>query len=117
MSSAEIHTYTVEFIYCQCCDREVELNDSHEHGGERLCGECHRRATHKTAWTDGKIRGDRRIDHADPAVRRIAETLHRNESMHMHEWIDMDVCAYCALRASRAVRQLRAIESEMENTE
>lgn len=102
-----IHIYEVRYIFCAQCDREVELEDAQKDDGDLLCRRCHRQATGRSAWDDGKIRGDRRIDDTDPDVRRVAQLLHSNESMHMHEWIEADVCAYCALRASRAVRALR----------
>lgn len=55
-------------------------------------------------WADPRIMGDNRIDHNDPVVRRVAEMLHNNESLHMHEYIRGVVCPYCALRASRVIR-------------
>lgn len=58
-------------------------------------------------WDDPAIVDDSRIDHGDPLVRRVAEHLHNNESMHMHWYVGAFVCPYCALRASRAVKLVR----------
>jgi len=55
-----------------------------------------------SAWNDPKIVGDPRIADTHAHVRRVAEYLHNNESLHMHQDISDVVCVYCALRASRA---------------
>lgn len=39
-------------------------------------------------------------------VDAIAKFLHFNESMHMHEDIEAECCAYCWLRAGKAIRAL-----------
>ena len=57
-------------------------------------------------WDSLEIVGDTRIDQDDPRVRIVGEYLHHGESIHLHKDIDAEVCAYCALRASRAVRVL-----------
>jgi hypothetical protein len=59
-------------------------------------------------WTGRKIVEDPRIDHEDPRVRSAAESLHNNESLHLHLDIEDKVCVYCALRASRVVREMDA---------
>lgn len=59
-------------------------------------------------WDDVNIVNDERIPHQDPLVRKIAEALHRNESMHLHWYVSSVVCPYCALRASVAVRMVRS---------
>lgn len=42
------------------------------------------------------------------AVRVVAEKLHYNESMHLHEGSERkEPCSYCWLRAGKAVRALR----------
>lgn len=61
-------------------------------------------ATKKGTWDDPAIVGDPRIDHENPTVRAVAEHLHSNESMHLHEHIRSGVCVYCALRTSRVLR-------------
>lgn len=58
----------------------------------------------KGTWDDPAIVSDGRIDLEDPQVRAVAERLHGNESMHMHEHIGAVICAYCALRTSRVLR-------------
>lgn len=60
--------------------------------------------TKKGTWDDPAIVGDPRIDHENPIVRAVAEQLHANESMHLHEQIPADICVYCALRTSRVMR-------------
>jgi predicted transcriptional regulator len=60
--------------------------------------------TKKGTWDDPAIVNDGRIDHENPTVRAVAEKLHANESMHMHEQIPAVICAYCALRTSRVLR-------------
>ena len=60
----------------------------------------------KGTWLDPAIVDDSRISHDDPLTIRIAERLHRNESMHMHWYIGSLICPYCALRASHAVAEL-----------
>lgn len=65
-------------------------------------------ARQRGTWDDPAITEDKRIPHEDPLVRKIAEALHRNESMHMHRYISSVVCPYCALRASVAVRMVRS---------
>ncbi len=54
-------------------------------------------------WSDPKIINDARIDDDDPRVRAAAQSLHNNESYHLHQDIQDQVCIYCALRASRVV--------------
>ena len=58
----------------------------------------------KGTWDDPAIMNDPRIDHTDPLVRAVAEKLHGNESMHLHEYISAAICPYCALRTSRVLR-------------
>lgn len=65
-------------------------------------------AQQRGTWDDPAIVDDQRIPHEDPLVRKIAEALHRNESMHMHWYVGSVVCPYCALRASVAVRMVRS---------
>jgi len=65
-------------------------------------------ARQRGTWDDPAITEDKRIPYQDPLVRKIAEALHRNESMHMHWYISSVVCPYCALRASVAVRMVRS---------
>ena len=65
-------------------------------------------AEQRGTWDDPAITGDQRIPHEDPLVRKIAERLHRNESMHLHWYVASIVCPYCALRASHAVRVVRS---------
>lgn len=60
-----------------------------------------------SAWSSPVIVNDPRIDHDRWRVRVAAESLHANESMHLHVDISDRVCVYCALRASRVVRSLR----------
>ncbi|HEV3370491.1 MAG TPA: hypothetical protein VG074_13080 [Acidimicrobiales bacterium] len=38
----------------------------------------------------------------------MAERLHGNESMHLHEYIPATICPYCALRTSRVLRWAKA---------
>ncbi len=61
-------------------------------------------STKKGTWNDPAIIGDRRIDHENETVRAVAERLHSNESMHLHECVSSTICPYCALRASRVLR-------------
>ncbi|GAA0705032.1 hypothetical protein GCM10010193_70090 [Kitasatospora atroaurantiaca] len=50
---------------------------------------------------------------AQDMVRAVAENLHYNESMHMHEQIEAtEPCSYCWLRAGRSVRVMRQFESQ-----
>jgi hypothetical protein len=65
-------------------------------------------AEQRGTWDDPDIVKDDRIPHEDALVRKIAEALHRNESMHLHWYISSVVCPYCALRASVAVRMVRS---------
>ena len=65
-------------------------------------------STQRGTWDDDAIVHDQRVPHDDPLVRKIAEALHRNESMHMHWYVGGVVCPYCALRASTAVRVVRS---------
>ena len=60
--------------------------------------------TERGTWGDPAIINDPRIDHEDPTVRAVAEKLHGNESMHMHEYISSEICVYCALRTTRVLR-------------
>jgi hypothetical protein len=62
-------------------------------------------------WSDPAIIDDPRIDHDDPTVRAVAERLHSNESMHMHQHIGAAICVYCALRTSRVLRWAREHEA------
>lgn len=55
-------------------------------------------------WEDPAIVNDPRIDDHDPTVRAVAQMLHGNESMHMHQDIPAVICVYCALRTSRVLR-------------
>lgn len=61
-------------------------------------------ATKRGTWDDPAIVGDPRIDHENPTVRAVAQKLHGNESMHLHEYVGSIICPYCALRASRVLR-------------
>lgn len=61
-------------------------------------------AVTRGTWDDPAIVQDPRIDHENPVVRKVAEKLHGNESMHLHEYIGSTICPYCALRASRCLR-------------
>lgn len=63
------------------------------------------------AWGRQQIVTDPRIDHEDAVVRRVAEMLHSNESMHLHIDISDAVCVYCALRASRVLRWAAQIDA------
>jgi hypothetical protein len=63
-------------------------------------------------WQDREITSDTRIDHEDPRVRSVAERLHRNESTHLHLHISENVCVYCALRATHAVREIASMARE-----
>lgn len=60
--------------------------------------------TLKGTWKDAAIVNDPRIDDENDTVRAVAERLHGNESMHLHEYISSVICPYCALRASRVLR-------------
>lgn len=60
-------------------------------------------------WLDSEITNDPRIADSDPVVREAAMALHRNESMHLHWYIDRDVCPYCALRASLVVAVINRV--------
>lgn len=55
-------------------------------------------------WDDPAIVGDTRIDHENELVRTVAERLHSNESMHLHESVSSVICPYCALRTTRVLR-------------
>lgn len=63
--------------------------------------------TLRGTWDDPAIVSDPRIDHEDALVRAVAERLHSNESMHMHDYIQATICPYCALRTSRVLRWAR----------
>lgn len=65
-------------------------------------------------WGDPAITGDPRIDDRDPLVRRVAEMLHSNESLHMHEYIPEVICPYCALRTSRVLRWAKEVAAGRE---
>jgi hypothetical protein len=60
--------------------------------------------TKKGTWDDPAIVDDPRIDHLNPTVRAVAEKLHGNESMHLHEYVSSPICPYCALRTTRVLR-------------
>jgi hypothetical protein len=68
-------------------------------------------------WDDPAIVNDPRIDDDDPVVRAVAQMLHGNESMHMHEYISSEICAYCALRTSRVLRWATSfmVDEEMQS--
>lgn len=59
--------------------------------------------TKKGTWDDPAIVDDPRIDHEDHSMRSVAQRLHSNESVHMHEYINSVICPYCALRTSRVL--------------
>lgn len=67
--------------------------------------------TKKGTWEDPAIIDDPRIDHENIVVRAVAERLHGNESMHLHEYVSSIICPYCALRTSRVVRWARQVEA------
>jgi hypothetical protein len=58
----------------------------------------------KGSWEDPQIINDSRIDHEDETVRKVAERLHANESMHRHPNVGDPICVYCALVTSRVLR-------------
>ena len=72
-------------------------------------------AERRGTWDDPAIVDDSRVEHMDPIVRKIAESLHRNESMHLHQYVASQVCPYCALRASRAARVYRQASATSTN--
>lgn len=57
----------------------------------------------KGTWDDPAIQTDPRIDTTNPAIREAAEFLHRNESMHLHNYVGSPICPYCAMRATRSI--------------
>lgn len=65
--------------------------------------------TKRGTWDDPAIVDDPRIDDQDPLVRKVAQMLHGNESMHLHENIPSEICTYCALRTSRVLRWSRDV--------
>lgn len=58
------------------------------------------------SWSDARIVQHSEVIANDPAVRKAAEFIHRNESLHRHDPRG-EVCVYCAINASRAARVLR----------
>lgn len=61
----------------------------------------------RNTWTDERIIGHPFVDADDESVRRAAENIHANESLHRHDPSGA-VCVYCAIVASRAGRVMRA---------
>jgi hypothetical protein len=58
----------------------------------------------KGTWDDPAIVDDPRIDHLNLTVRAVAQQLHSNESLHLHNYVSSVICPYCALRTSRILR-------------
>lgn len=67
------------------------------------CHDCFPELFHD-GWASKRITEHPDIDHENPTVRELAELLHRSESSHMHDNPQDVTCAYCALRATKAMR-------------